>query len=332
MNSDKETYKLVNKILQEKVYTYDGPLTSYSGIKLKFNYKFKIVGNISLKHMGEPMNHLAIELIVVDIEYKEFIDLFKSFDTDDLYKNRYNFEDRFYYLSGEVKNQIWDELKYFSITDTPEIVRVKIDIPELNNNEMKQITESKSEKRDVVRKLVRDIISVFKKEGEGEYDLPTDINGEDYYYFDNLNTEFNLELRIVKTDTVDGFELDGGYYEEDDVMEIEILFNPDFFPQQLYDLVGELNETVRHELQHLIQYEKGETHEPDESSSEVYYTQQHELDAQVAGLKRISKLRKQPFEKVTRDWFTKNINKHGMDEKTAERVIQRILQFHKNGK
>ena len=35
------TYKLVNKLLQEKVYTYDGPLTSYSGIKLKFNYKLK---------------------------------------------------------------------------------------------------------------------------------------------------------------------------------------------------------------------------------------------------------------------------------------------------
>ena len=66
MNGDKETYKLVNKLLQEKVYTYDGPLTSYSGIKIKFNYKFKIVGDISLKHMGEPMNHLAIELIVVD--------------------------------------------------------------------------------------------------------------------------------------------------------------------------------------------------------------------------------------------------------------------------
>ena len=331
MSDNQGIYNVINKLLQTKVYEYDGPLVSNNGIKLKFKYKFKILGDFSLKHMGEPMNHIGIELTILELEYPIFVDLFKGYDGEDLHKNRYYFEDRLYFLSSKIKQQIWDELKYFSIKDTPEIVKININIDNPSTKDMEQITESKSEKRDVVRKLVRDIITIFKKEGEGEYDLPTDINGEDYYYFNNLNTEFNLELRIVKTDNVDGFELDGGYYEDDDVMEIEILFNPNFFPQQLYDLVGELNETVRHELQHLIQYEQGETHSPDESSSEIYYTQPHELDAQVAGLKRLSKLRKQPFEKVTRDWFIKNVNKHGMDEKTSERVIQRILNYYKNG-
>lgn len=152
-----------------------------------------------------------------------------------------------------------------------------------------QINESK---RNIVRQIVRDIISIFKNEEEGEFDLPTHLNQEDYYSFDNLQTNFNLELKIYQTDEIETFELEGGYYEDGEVMEIEILYNPAAFPAQLWNLVGELNETVRHELQHIIQYERGEENEPDETSSEIYYTQEHELDAQVAGFKRIAKLRK----------------------------------------
>ncbi len=188
------------------------------------------------------------------------------------------------------------------------------------------ITESK---RNIVRQLVRDIISIFKNEGEGEYDLPSETTGDEYYQFDNLQTNFNLELKIYQTDEIETFELEGGYYEDGDIMEIEILYNPSAFPGQLWNLVGELNETVRHELQHIIQYERGDENEPDETSSEVYYTQEHELDAQVAGFKRIAKLRKEPFEKVVREWFLKNYRKHGMDSETQERVIQKILHYYK---
>jgi hypothetical protein len=191
------------------------------------------------------------------------------------------------------------------------------------------ITESK---RNIVRQLVRDIIYTFKNKGEGEYDLPTETTGDDYYQFDNLETNFNLELKIHQTDKVETFELEGGYYEDDEVMEIEILYNPNAFPNQLWNLVGELNEVVRHELQHIIQYERGDENEPDETSSEIYYTQEHELEAQVAGFKRIAKLRKEPFEKVVREWFTRNFKKHGMNSETQKRVIQKILDYYKRNK
>lgn len=192
-----------------------------------------------------------------------------------------------------------------------------------------QINESK---RNIVRQIVRDIVSIFKNEEEGEFDLPTHLNQEDYYSFDNLQTNFNLELKIYQTDEIETFELEGGYYEDGEVMEIEILYNPAAFPGQLWNLVGELNETVRHELQHIIQYERGEENEPDETSSEIYYTQEHELDAQVAGFKRIAKLRKEPFEKVVREWFLKNYRKHEMDSETQERVIRKILNYYKESK
>lgn len=188
------------------------------------------------------------------------------------------------------------------------------------------ITESK---RNIVRQIVKDIIFVFKSQGEGEYILPENLTGQQFYEFHNLLTNFSLELKIYQTDEIETFELEGGYYEDDEIMEIEILYNPNAFPSQLWHLVGELNETVRHELQHIIQFERGEENEPDETNSEIYYTQEHELDAQVAGFKRIAKLRKEPFEKVVREWFLKNHRKHGMDTETQERVIQKILQYYK---
>lgn len=197
----------------------------------------------------------------------------------------------------------------------------------LNFNSFDLLTESK---RNIVRQLVRDIVSIFKSEGEGEYDLPSELTGEEYYFFDNLGTNFNLELKIYETDEIETFELEGGYYEDGEIMEIEILYNPNAFPGQLWNLIGELNETVRHELQHIIQYERGDENEPDESSSEIYYTQEHELDAQVHGFRRIAKLRKEPFEKVVRGWFAKNHRKHGMDSETQERVIQKILKYNED--
>jgi hypothetical protein len=197
----------------------------------------------------------------------------------------------------------------------------------LNFKSFELITESK---RNVVRQLVRDIITIFKSEGEGEYDLPAHLTDEEYYFFDSLSTNFILELKIDETDEIETFELEGGYYEDSEIMEIEILYNPNAFPDQLWNLIGELNETVRHELQHIIQYERGDEVEPDESSSDIYYTQEHELDAQVHGFRRISKLRKEPFEKVVREWFDKNYRKHSMDSETKERVIQKILDYNKD--
>jgi hypothetical protein len=224
-------------------------------------------------------------------------------------------------------------LQHFSINEdisveSIEYVGEKFD-PFKTNPEM--IKETKSEKRNVVRKVVEDIIHIFKDQGEGEYNLPEDITEEITYQFSNLKTDFSVELTIQESDEVDTFELDGGYYEDEDTIEIEIVFNPEAFPHSLYDLVGGLNETFRHELQHHIQYERGEYHTPDESSSEVYYTQPHELDAQVAGLKRMSKIRKQPFEQSAREWFKKNKSKHDMDDDTQERVVQRVLQYFKDG-
>jgi hypothetical protein len=325
MSDNQGIYNVANKILQNKVYEYDGKFFHTTSASVKFKFKFKIVGDMTLKHMGEPHNHIAVELIITEIENPVFSSLFDGFDGDDIYQTRYDIEYRWYYLIGKIKDIIWNELKYFSLTDTPEIVKIVVEDPYLPKEDMKQITEAKSEKRNVVRQVVFDIIKVFKEEGDGEYNLPSDLNGEDYYEFPNMTTSFDVELRIQETDEIEGFEVEGGQYEDDDVIEIEIIYNPNSFPKMYYDLVGELNEVVRHELQHIIQVERGDENVPDESSSRNYYMAPHELDAQVAGFKRYSKLRRQPFEKTVRDWFEKNKIKRGLDDNDVEEIINALL-------
>ena len=61
----------------------------------------------------------------------------------------------------------------------------------------------------------------------------------------------------------------------------------------------------------------------------VYYTQPHEIDAQVYGFKRLSKLRNEPFEKTVRHWFNTHEMIHQMDKKDTEFVINKILDYYR---
>lgn len=186
-----------------------------------------------------------------------------------------------------------------------------------------KIFEGKGQKRDVVRTLVRDIISIFKTEEEGEFDLPTDINEEDFYIFPSIESEFNIELSLNKDEDVKEFEISGGFYNDDKVIELTINYNPHRMPNLLYNLIGSLNEVIRHELDHISNPLIGDEVE----DPELYYTQPHEVRAQLAGFRRLARIRKQPLEYVVRDWFYKNRRMHRMSQETTERVIRKILAY-----
>ena len=52
-----------------------------------------------------------------------------------------------------------------------------------------------------------------------------------------------------------------------------------------------------------------------------YYTQYHELEAQIKGLKRKAKITGKKFEEVVKDWFEKNQHKHKLSKKEIEKII-----------
>ena len=104
-------------------------------------------------------------------------------------------------------------------------------------------------RREVIRAIVKDIISVFKQEEDGEFYLPNYINDDkDFYNFTNFENNLSVEVSINPNIDVDDFIVDGNYWGSDDIMEIIIDYNPDVKSKILYDLVGELNQVVAHEI------------------------------------------------------------------------------------
>jgi hypothetical protein len=184
-------------------------------------------------------------------------------------------------------------------------------------------------RREVIRVIVKDIISVFKQEEDGEFYLPNYINDDkDFYNFTNFENDVSVEVVLNPNYDVDDFIVDGNYWGSDDIIEIIIDYNPDVKSKILYDLVGELNQVVAHEIRHIDQRNK-ETFDldgPEEEDPYEYYTQPHEIDAQVFGFKRLSKIAKKPYEMVVRNWFDKHKDIHRLSNEEMEEVINILIK------
>jgi len=180
-----------------------------------------------------------------------------------------------------------------------------------------------------VRTVVRDIISIVKRKETGTWYLPEDINDEIEYEFENTLSGFNVELYLEHKDDIGGYAIPNAFFSStDDVIELYLEYNPETIEQQLYDLIGELNEIITHELVHLKQrYTTGLKYKDVDRGALEYYTRKHEIPAQYYGYKRLSKLTKQPFENVVRNWFDTHRKIHRLTPDEEEIVIQRILNY-----
>ncbi len=197
---------------------------------------------------------------------------------------------------------------------------------------IKSLLNENNNKREEIRKIVRDVISVFKKNDEGEFYLPEGITDEQFYNFDKIDALLTIELEITIDDEIDTFEVDADWVLEDDVITLTIKYNSENKNKLLYDLIGELNEIIAHEIRHIDQDTKGSYNTKVSKllkTEKKYYTKPHELDAQIFGFKRISKLTKTPFDVVVKRWFNTHHNLHQMDDKDVKYVIKKIMKFKK---
>ena len=196
---------------------------------------------------------------------------------------------------------------------------------------IKSLLNENNNKREEIRKIVRDIISIFKKNDEGNFYLPEDVNGEEFYDFDKIKAILTIELTIIIDDEIDKFEVNADWISDDDVIELTINYNSENKNKLLYDLSGELNEIIAHEIRHIDQETTGSYNTKTRKGQEgkKYYTQPHELDAQIFGFKRISKLTKTPFDVVVKRWFNTHSNLHQMNDTDVKYVIDKIMEFKK---
>jgi hypothetical protein len=191
------------------------------------------------------------------------------------------------------------------------------------------ITENKYS--NVVRQVVRDILRVFKHQKEGNYQLPEDIATDEQemvYDFPQLDSAFTVELIMTLNDEIETVDVDGEYFRDDDTIVVRVESNPNLDRETLEELHFELNELIAHELQHLIQRDSGYKFPRKEPKKSLkYYTQPHELEAQVVGFKRRAQKERKPFDEVVINWFRRNYLKHQLSPKEVDVVVNKILNY-----
>ena len=197
----------------------------------------------------------------------------------------------------------------------------------------KSLILEKSEQTQLIRQIVRDIIQIYKINGDGEFYLPEDLGGEEMEYRSPKNS-VSVELTLEMSDTVDDYMSTAFFDRDENVIGIKIVYNPKNKRKITYDLIGELNEIIAHELRHLYQrdtdlYDFGdEDDEEEELPPFEYYSQPEEIDAQVYGFRRMKKVTRRPFEELVRNWFRTHKEIHQLNEKEQEKIIEMILDYN----
>lgn len=320
MLSEKQI-ELVNKMASKETFKYQGELIPGADFKADIDYKFQITGHRKMMSVGEYYDYLKLGVVITSLN-DAFSRIIFGFDEEskhlDLSKM---FKTQLYPFYNNLNKEINEYLKYFNTGD--DIIRVTIDDFKFDLKKPENITESRMSKV-AVRTTVTDIVNILKKGEEGEFMLPGE-DGEEYS-FTNVPFGYSVDLSVEIDEGMDGYIINGHYSVEDVVIGIEVLFNPKTLRKNFYNIIGELNDIVAHELEHGFQYNKGErVYRKPPKASFKYYTQPHEITAQRAGFRRVAKLRKLPFKDVVRDWFESHQDIHGLTDNEMEKLIQILI-------
>jgi hypothetical protein len=306
----------INRVLEKYSFEIQIPL-DFEGLEYaNVTVKVHLIGTKMYVLNGNPTSHLIYSLSIESTNNNIVNLMYPNGETINP-TNPY-----VYRLSNKVDNVLIKFLQFFGI-------KMPVMCVKAINNSTNKINEELivEEKYDsVTKKLVKDILLTLKYQRDGEFVLPEDISDEMVYTFPQFNSEFTINLNLTTSEDVEDVDVDGEYYKGEDTIDINITTNPNIDRQILEKLYHELNDVVRHEIQHIIQYESGYKFPKREPKKPLkYYTQKHELEAQIAGFKRRAKKEKKPFETVVRDWFRNNSLKHNMTPNDTEKVINLIL-------
>jgi len=96
--------------------------------------------------------------------------------------------------------------------------------------------------------ITKEIVAAFKS--KKNYDKPYTIQFDDEEADIDLSVEFLERPNLDYSHSIEG-EVDPKG--DDDHLSISISYNPSMFPRAMNDLVAEIFETVRHELEHVGQ-------------------------------------------------------------------------------
>jgi hypothetical protein len=311
----------LNKFLDEHIFKVEDPVGETAPRDMYAVVKVQLTGTKEMYRAGDKMTYITYTTFIQPSSpmMNTLTNMLMDGKKEKVIDNQ---DMTFYILNNRISEQLQRFLLYWGI-ENPVICTKVVNETSDNINES-LIMEGKYDR--IVRQIVNDILSVFKTKKVGGFSLPEDLRETDLYYdYPQFKKEFGVFVNFEQSDDVETFEVDGDLYYDDDTIEILVITNPNSGNEILNDLVNELNEVVRHEIEHIIQYDGGMKRKKEPTDSEKYYMQQHELDAQKAGFKRRARREKNDMETLVRNWFKKYPHKHTLNPEQQERVIQKIL-------
>lgn len=325
----------INKTISNRVFNYNGILINGVDTNANIDFKIEFLGYKKMISVGEYYNYLKVGVTIIGLN--DGLSKLILSDNNYLGNNQYQFfKNSLYHFYSSLESYISSVIKLFDNEDSLiTICDIKLDLRKkpLTMNEgrmsrvaLKTVNEGRMS-RVALKTVVRDIIYKVKEGKKGLFYLPKE---DESYEFTNLPFSFDVELTLKTSGNIKDYQMNGYYSSEEDVVEIIIIFNPNRFKEYVYNLIGELNEVLAHELEHGHQNYRGEFEDrsdADTKDSLVYYTQEHEIPAQYAGFKRLAKLRKVPFSSVVNDWFRTHKDIHGLTDDEEKIVIDKILNF-----
>lgn len=316
----KKNIDKINNLVSKKKFKYTGELVSGVDIKADIDYTFKITGYKKMMSVGEYYDYVLLNVTITGANDHLSKLIFSPDQTEQGEMIAKSFESRLYKFYSDLNLEIREFLRIFDSS-------VRTTINEFNIDLKESITESNMSRmsRIAVRTTVKDILNIIKNKEEGDYRLP-DVEDGSEYSFTNLPFGFSVDLSVKIDENIDGYKLNGDYSSEDDVIEIIILFNPKTLRKNIYNIIGELNDIVSHELEHGFQYvTEGKIYKDPPTKSFKYYTQIDEVKAQRVGFRRLAKLIKSPYSHVVKEWFDTHRDVHGLTLNEEKKVINIIL-------
>jgi hypothetical protein len=314
--------KIINNYTSKKIFKYKGKLIAGIPNDSDIDYKFKIIGEKKMMSVGEYYDYALLSVTIVSLNDSLSKLVFTPKDDETSQTIAKSFEKNLYYFYNNLNYEIQDFLINFGFDNRTTIHEFNFD---LNKQEKLEESSMSRMSKIAVRTTVKDILKILKDNKSGEFTLPVSQTGEEYS-FTNLPFGYSVDLFIFHDTELDGFSVDGSFSSEDDVIEIGIKYNPKNFKKYIYDIVGELNDIVAHELEHAFQFIKeGKIHKKKPSKSLLYYTQPDEIKAQRVGLRRLANLKKLPYVTVVKEWFDTHTDVHGLKEHEMNKVIKKIL-------
>jgi hypothetical protein len=320
----------LNEFLRDHSFVVQNPFGDGMNEKMNLTVKVQLTGVKPMISIGEWKDFIEYTLFLEDIDSNFgrglFGHQFAALKTHD-YKLS-NTDTTFYLVTAKVNDVLRNFLKYWGMDNYVTCTRIVNNIDNVTPKYMSESLIMEGKYDGIVRQLVKNVLSIVKFQKEGNFNLPEDISGEMTYNFPQLDSTFTIDLNLEVSNNIETVDVDGAYYPDDDTIEISIITNSNLNREILEELHFELNELIRHELEHVIQFERGDNIPEKEPKQPIkYYSQPHELQAQIAGFKRRARKERKPLEDVIRSWFVKNKLKHRLSPKNIEVVINRILEL-----